>query len=429
MFDLKSTLCALVIAGSLLPTVAAQAATYYVARTGSDANTCVQAQTASTPKLTLPAGVACLVGGDTLIVKAGTYSNQEIKNPPAGSASAYTIIKADPSGARPVLKPNGAALQRGFYCGEGSSSHHIEFRGFEVDGAYNSFALQGTDETGYPHHIRIINNKFHDTVHTGALISFSPSGFVGGNHVIQGNEFYRTGVGNPGYGPGHNTIYGTGSETVIERNTFHNLANGIGIWSEGKVARNVTIRNNIFYDIGRSNTDTWQQGNGSHGAIHVSIPGGGHQIYNNIIYRSGDESRFIGIKIRTANAGDTNYIYNNTIYDIKHASAHAIWVQATDGTHLVKNNIVYLGGAGILGGTQSNNLTTDPSFEDAASADFRIRDGSPATDKGVTAVQVTADIAGVRRPQGAGYDIGAYEAALGGGDLVPPLPPTSLTAQ
>src|SRR5262249_7216131 len=64
----------LIAAVFILFPVLAQGATYYVAKTGSNNNTCQQAQTISTAKLTIAAGLNCLSGGDTLIIKAGTYA-------------------------------------------------------------------------------------------------------------------------------------------------------------------------------------------------------------------------------------------------------------------------------------------------------------------------------------------------------------------
>lgn len=420
MIRLNQAMGVCILASFLLPTITVQAATYYVATTGSDANSCVQATTSSRPKQTIPAGVACLSGGDTLIIMGGRYINQEITNPPAGSASAYTIIKGDPSGARPVLDFDKGTSQRGFNCSKGESCHHIEVRYIEVTTALNSVKLYGDNTMGFPHHINLIDNIFHDTGNTNVLISSSPSGFIGGDHLIQGNRFYRTGIGRPAYIPGHNTIYNTGSRSIVERNVFHNLANGIGIYSGysgGITVQNVTIRNNIFYEIGRSNTDTWQQGNGSHSAVHISVPGGGHKIYNNIVYNSGDESRFIAFRVYRSSLTDVNEFYNNTVYDIKNPNAHAFWVQVTTGRHIIKNNIAFLGGVAIRGGMQSNNLTTDPSFKDPANADFRLLTTSVAIDAGVPTVPT--DFAGSPRPQGADYDIGAYEAGTGDAPLAP----------
>ena len=423
MFRLIIGIC--ILAGTLLLTVSARAGTYYVAATGSDANTCAKAQTSSTPKKTIPAGVQCLAGGDTLIVKAGTYLNQQIKNPPPGNSSSYTTIKADPAGARPVLVPNGVNGQQGFYCDKGAACRYIELRGFEITKAYNSVKLFGSSTVGYPHHVRFINNIMHDTIHTNVFIVTSDTGFQGGDHLFQSNIFYRTGVGNPGYAPGHNTIYNPGNRTIIENNTFRNLAHGVGIWHSGKSIQNVIVRRNVFYDIGRSNTDTWQKGNGTFSAVHVSSPGGGHRIYNNVIYRSGDQSTFGGIRVGAANGSDINHIYNNTIYDIKNAGAWAIRIGTTTGTHYVKNNIAYLGGRTFHGGLQSNNLTTNPSFKSAAGADFRLLSNSAAINKGVILSQVPTDFTGARRPTGSSHDMGAYE--YGASSTL--SPPASLSVQ
>jgi hypothetical protein len=71
-----------------------EAATYYVAKSGNNSNSCTQAQSESTPKLTLAAGAACLAAGDTLYIKAGTYSEplQSIRLPTASSWAGATTI-------------------------------------------------------------------------------------------------------------------------------------------------------------------------------------------------------------------------------------------------------------------------------------------------------------------------------------------------
>lgn len=429
MIQLKRAISIGFLASALMPIITAQAATYYVATTGSDTNTCAQAKIQSTPLLTIPAGIKCLARGDTLIIKAGTYVGQQIYNPPAGSASAYTVIQGDPGGARPILDPNGESFQRGFYCDKGSACSFIEVRHLEITTAYDSIKLSGSPTLGYPHHIRVIDNVLHDSIYGAFFSVTSDTGYEGGDHLIQGNEFYNTGIGTPGYGPGHNTIYNPGNRTIVEKNKFHNLANGVGIWHSKKYIQNVIVRSNVFFDIGRPSIDTWQQGNRGFSAVHISVPGGGHHIYNNIIYRSGEEAAFTGIRINPlwdAAATTSIQIYNNTIYDIKNPSAAAIKVNpTTGGPHFIKNNIAYLAGAGIIGGTQSNNQTTDPSFVNPISSDFRLLNRSDAIDKGVILTTVTTDFAGVQRPQGRGYDIGAYEA----GDDSAPHAPKGLSTQ
>jgi hypothetical protein len=59
---------------------------------------------------------------------------------------------------------------------------------------------------------------------------------------------------------------------------------------------------------------------------------------------------------------------------------------------------------------------------------FKPQSGSPAIDHGVSLVDYfIADKAGVSRPQGAAWDIGAYEYVSGEGDIVAPASPSGLS--
>jgi predicted outer membrane repeat protein len=63
------------------------------------------------------------------------------------------------------------------------------------------------------------------------------------------------------------------------------------------------------------------------------------------------------------------------------------------------------------GGTMnwgSHNLNSNPQFVNPASGDYHLAASSPAIDAGTNA-GVTTDLDGIVRPQGRGYDIGAYE--------------------
>jgi len=73
LFRVSSFLVVLCLAAS-----PARAATYHVSQEGHDANSCAAAQSTSpsSQKLTIAAGVACLVAGDTLLIHAGTYTGR-----------------------------------------------------------------------------------------------------------------------------------------------------------------------------------------------------------------------------------------------------------------------------------------------------------------------------------------------------------------
>ena len=62
----------------LLPAPSLWAATYFVSKNGSDANSCATAQstTQSNQRLTIQSALGCLAPGDTLQIHGGTYSEQ-----------------------------------------------------------------------------------------------------------------------------------------------------------------------------------------------------------------------------------------------------------------------------------------------------------------------------------------------------------------
>lgn len=73
----------------------------------------------------------------------------------------------------------------------------------------------------------------------------------------------------------------------------------------------------------------------------------------------------------------------------------------------------------ILGSTRpseasggSNLLLNAAAFVDAANHNYHLATSSPANDAGVVLSEVSTDREGTQRPQGTGYDVGAYERAV-----------------
>jgi hypothetical protein len=57
------------------------------------------------------------------------------------------------------------------------------------------------------------------------------------------------------------------------------------------------------------------------------------------------------------------------------------------------------------------NIGSNPRFANPGAGDYKLRPGSPAVDRARAAFAPRTDFTGRRRPQGRGFDIGAYELA------------------
>ena len=196
-------------------------------------------------------------------------------------------------------------------------------------------------------------------------------------------------------------------------NTFHGdmgIYNTAWIFVEGTV-EGVEVYDNLFVGTGHSPND---------GAIAVGaaeiyhntialLTGGicvnaakGSRILNNVMFQCGTAIGMHGI--------DASTLIDYNLY----------FGQSSDGWALVQEGTgtfqFFDGFAGWQSSTgqDAHAQVADPAFVDAA-ADFHLQAASPAIDRGSDAVAsvVGVDKDGVPRPQGAGFDIGAYEHCNG----------------
>src|SRR5438046_4223923 len=196
-----SQLRVLLALGLVLIPALAHSTTYYVATTGSDSNTCTQAQNPSTPKRTINAALNCLGtaayagAGHTVQVAAGTYVETINNNLPGGSswsapftltaAALGTVIIQPPVGAARCLLIAAAGSQYAILSGLVCDGVNISAEGIKISdstsGTASFIRLQDIEIKNAKHHgiavTRSTDNEFiRITAHDNGTTDDTDSG-------------------------------------------------------------------------------------------------------------------------------------------------------------------------------------------------------------------------------------------------------------
>jgi hypothetical protein len=248
-------------------------------------------------------------------------------------------------------------------------------------------------ERGDNRNFVIVNNRFNSS--NGTSLTVQPQNTASVEHVQNG---------------------------LIEGNTIVAPLNPFAI-----VAQHVYVRNNVFVgpDAGIYVTGDPQMPANWTDQIYI---------YNNTQYtfsasNLGSDTYFLRHQTTTGNV----VVANNILWTNHQSKSSQIVNADGKGTETINNNLLYAPNAG--GSLSSPNVGTggvsqrDPLFvsTDASNPSaFQLSTGSPAIDAGMT-VPAYRDLTGnVTRPQGSGWDIGAFEFAQG---VAPSVTPAILTPQ
>lgn len=413
----------------------AHAATYYVSvNGGSDSNPGTEAA----PFKTLVKASKTMSGGDTVYIRAGIYNEGMTHNfgnnglfvfKNGTSKSNMTRFLAYPGeealakgyttndNGRVIIKPprgwmgpdNGGAT---FALHFSSNTQYIEIAGLVFDGT-NSSRPGTTSYTGpvkfdgsYKDNIWAKNNRLikNEIRYGGGL------GGGGGNEII-GNWIHHSRV----YG-----IYTAFDNGLFEGNLVEdNDGYAIHLFQQNHRVNGWIIRNNILRRSGGNYRPTSHDRDGSLKPLPgVVLTRGSSQFYNNLVYDNPYGGVTVGLGARNMLVAN-NTVYGNGKHGIKVNSSFA----GSQNTRIINNISFGNGGAQIddngTNTTLQNNLTTDPKFVNPAAGDFGVQAGSPAIDKGMTLAEVKDDFTSKARPEGAAYDIGAFEGAGSKADVLP----------
>ncbi len=396
------------------------------------------------PRMALHSNNKIISAGDIVYIRSGIYSKKTItmdaedafmrcKDPgDKGAASNPVAIMGYP-GEWPLFDMTDVgrgilSAEQGYFGGTGAD--YITLGKFKVTNGGSAFSAWGIG-------CRFIGNWLYNCnrgIWSGLIMVDTSE-----NTFIYGNYFDHC-----GYDPYMHNIYikthrnsaiGSMIEckyTYVGWNEFHNSQCGL---NPGQQARGGTIEIQTESDaaaLGRHTRYTYIHDNYFHGGNCQSIYGGSkatiiyNNIFNNISCSNG------GFRFDTLDNGSA--IYNNTFYYVAPpgvamfglvGSVNASW----------KNNIYYArpgqtyfkvehpavlnsdhdlfygnGNPTCSNCNITHSIVGDPKFV-SAGTNFYLHASSPAIDAGTSDVRfiVTRDFDYNSRPQGSGYDIGAFE--------------------
>ncbi len=385
-------------------------------------------------QLTIQAGIDAAVAGDTVLVADGTYTGEGNRDI---DFKGKAITVQSENGAENCVIDCEDYSVRGFYFHTGETQTSV-LKGFTVKNS-------NVPDSG------AITVSSSPTI-TGCTISGN-SGY--GINCIYSSSSSPTITGCTISGNGSNGIHASSSPTITGCTISGNGSNGIwaydstisgctisgnaddGIWACSSMISGCTISGNSGHGIqsGPSSSNSTISG--------CTISGNG----SNGIYCTNSSSPWIENCLITGNGHDDLYISGGGIYSYSSSSSPTIINCTISGntaynfgglslfaSGVIKNTIVwgntpntseidsfasvkYSDIAGYSGGGDGN-IDEDPSF--VGNGDYRLSANSPCINTGTSSGAPDTDIVGTSRPQGSGFDMGAYE-------YIPPAVPTVTT--
>ena len=398
-------------------------AIYYVSTLGSDSNP----GTLSQPWSTIQKAADVMVAGDTVNVIAGDYSSQGVNVTKSGTSGFPITFQAQGTVVTQGLNVTGNYIVIRGLTVKPSSGDAITIKGDNV--TIDSCVVEhpggrGIKVDGYSNPVNNVTIKNSRIDTTANVDCVSPQQVdtiymqYGTDPIIEGNTLINRGGCNVSGGPHVDVI-------------------------QMYYMDNITIRNNHLEFVPGSGNDQSQ-------ASMISFFDGFVKVYNNVVLTD-PASQFNGLYLGYEDGGNGSeiYLWNNTI-KAQHPNGVALRIASVDPGSIkaIKNNIFIAGENGGYA-VYADNGISNPSVVDYnildnngysygvafagnrmswsawqsngfdihgynvdPSLDYNLEpdaNNDPSVDRGATIPEFSTDIVGVVRPQGAGYDIGAYE--------------------
>ncbi len=370
--------------------------------------------------------------GDQLVVRGGDWTdNNKIYDAffsihhKSGTAAAPIVVMGYPTETVNLIRTKTNGVIRGIH--DYATNGHYVIANFHIHLNGGGGVCIGAG----PEDVRIVNNEgegmFEDSGGSSCIAGSGKKLRILGNYLHDngGSKLYHA-----IYIDGRDTQGVDDIEIAYNRIERQTGGRGIQIYGDtGTHINNVRIHHNVIHNIHLD------------GILLGRDSGSGVQVYDNVIYHTADPTLQGPSSDHGATGGcirfDSPYlvakIYNNTFVDCaidKDPESSAIRFERAK--HLTLRNNIIVGpyflnwdvklsaiiasnnlwsGAGAPPSWDSHAVKGNPLFVEASKDDFRLRFGSPAIDRGTSGVGdvVKTDFDGNVRPQGKGYDIGAFE--------------------
>jgi hypothetical protein len=398
----------------------ALAADYVVSPAGNDAND----GSAQHPWLTLQHAADHVQPGDNVHVLAGKYVGFDLRS--GGTMAKPIVFSADPGA---IVNQDGPTTDginveavtwvtiQGFTVNgatrngiRGATCDHVTFRNNITDsngvrGIFTGFCddllieNNSCSRSGKEHGIYVSNSAKNPTIRYNASFSNAGCGIHMNGDVSQGGS-------------------GVITNALVEDNIiFDNGATSGGSAINGDGVQNSVIQNNLLYNNHASGISLFQ--------TDASMPSTGNLIINNTIEMASDARWCLNVQ----NASTGNTAFNNIFYNL-HAFRGSIDLSADSVQGFVSdynvvmdrltpddNNVLTLAQWQAMTGNDKHSLVATPAMLFVGNGNYHLSMNSPAIDKGTSNKAPAADLDGNARPQGNGFDIGAFESC--GNNCVP----------
>lgn len=409
-------------------------AIYVVASFGSDAAVGDEAN----PFQTLHRALSVVTPGDTVLVRTGTYDEQEITPTPLpalyfqpgnGGTEDRPITWRGYADEVPVIRATQPSVMNSPVVFVGAD--YLRLARLEINGTNNT----STGVSVWASNTWVVGLDVHSFGEAGISVGEASAAVIAGNRIWEGGT-------RPGLDHGIHVI-GTGA--TIRNNEIFDLLNGYGVFLEYQTQSNANVFGNYIHDV-------------AGGGIGLSRVKGGNRVYNNVVWNAGLSQGCrcaleVAYGAASGESATTDRVYYNTFVgpgftgmfvadrsgtieshgnifsdfrvgmrvddDVSKtslSSSHNIWHAQGDPPEFKWGGpwIDY-----IEFKTQSqqenSSILADPVLVSPATGDMHLTSVSPGIDSGGGPDQPSIDFDGVDRPNGTGPDIGAYEYTGQGG--------------